>query len=78
MSQYFFLSTGLQVVLKSIIRAMAPLLQITLLILFVIIIFAITGMEFFMGKFHKTCYVFDPISGSKYSLPIALCAEHTL
>ncbi|XP_030853656.1 voltage-dependent calcium channel type A subunit alpha-1 isoform X7 [Strongylocentrotus purpuratus] len=56
---------SLQVVLKSIIRAMAPLLQITLLILFVIIIFAITGMEFFMGKFHQTCYVFDPISGNE-------------
>nr|XP_054769473.1 voltage-dependent calcium channel type A subunit alpha-1-like [Lytechinus pictus] len=54
---------SLQVVLKSIIRAMAPLLQITLLILFVIIIFAITGMEFFMGKFHRTCFVYDPVAG---------------
>ncbi|XP_071506824.1 voltage-dependent calcium channel type A subunit alpha-1-like isoform X3 [Diadema antillarum] len=48
---------SLQVVLKSIIRAMAPLLQIALLILFVIIIFSITGMEFFMGKFHKACFI---------------------
>ncbi|XP_072014634.1 voltage-dependent calcium channel type A subunit alpha-1-like isoform X8 [Amphiura filiformis] len=47
---------SLQVVLKSIIRAMAPLMQIGLLILFVIIIFAITGMEFFQGLFHKTCF----------------------
>ena len=56
-----FSFTGLQVVLKSIIRAMAPLMQIGLLILFVIIIFAITGMEFFQGKFHYTClYTEDP------------------
>ncbi|XP_033121214.1 voltage-dependent calcium channel type A subunit alpha-1-like [Anneissia japonica] len=47
---------SLQVVLKSIICAMAPLLQIGLLIFFVIVIFAITGMEFFRGVFHKTCF----------------------
>ncbi|XP_077986579.1 voltage-dependent calcium channel type A subunit alpha-1-like isoform X3 [Glandiceps talaboti] len=48
---------SLQVVLKSILKAMAPLLQIALLIVFMILIFAITGMEFFLGKFHKTCYL---------------------
>ncbi|XP_071801996.1 voltage-dependent calcium channel type A subunit alpha-1-like isoform X9 [Asterias amurensis] len=50
---------SLQVVLKAILKAMAPLLQIGLLILFVIIIFAITGMEFFQGKFHSTCFIAD-------------------
>ncbi|XP_033643023.1 voltage-dependent P/Q-type calcium channel subunit alpha-1A-like isoform X11 [Asterias rubens] len=50
---------SLQVVLKAILKAMAPLLQIGLLILFVIIIFAITGMEFFQGKFHNTCFIAD-------------------
>nr|XP_006819159.1 PREDICTED: voltage-dependent P/Q-type calcium channel subunit alpha-1A-like [Saccoglossus kowalevskii] len=48
---------SLQVVLKSILKAMAPLLQIALLIVFMILIFAITGMEFFLGKFHATCYI---------------------
>ncbi|CAH1786622.1 unnamed protein product [Owenia fusiformis] len=47
---------SLQVVLKSIIRAMAPLLQIGLLVLFAIIIFAIVGLEFYSGVFHTTCY----------------------
>ncbi|PAA86585.1 hypothetical protein BOX15_Mlig012532g2 [Macrostomum lignano] len=47
---------SLQVVLKSIIRAMAPLLQIALLVLFAILIFAIIGLEFFSGSFHKTCF----------------------
>jgi hypothetical protein len=46
---------GLQVVLKSILKAMAPLLQIGLLVLFAIIIFAIIGLEFFFGVFHNAC-----------------------
>nr|XP_060632682.1 voltage-dependent L-type calcium channel subunit alpha-1C isoform X6 [Anolis sagrei ordinatus] len=36
---------------------MVPLLHIALLVLFVIIIYAIIGLELFMGKMHKTCYV---------------------
>lgn len=47
---------GLQVVLKSIIKAMAPLVQIGLLVLFAIVIFAIIGLEFYSGALHKTCY----------------------
>ncbi|XP_050776688.1 voltage-dependent L-type calcium channel subunit alpha-1C isoform X5 [Gopherus flavomarginatus] len=35
---------------------MVPLLHIALLVLFVIIIYAIIGLELFMGKMHKTCY----------------------
>ncbi|GFS62112.1 voltage-dependent calcium channel type A subunit alpha-1 [Trichonephila clavipes] len=48
---------SLQVVLKSIIKAMAPLLQIGLLVLFAIVIFAIIGLEFYSGALHKTCYL---------------------
>ena len=47
---------GLQIVLKSIFRAMAPLLQIGLLLLFAITIFAIVGLEFYSGGFHMTCF----------------------
>uniref|UniRef100_A0A4W6FBD9 Voltage-dependent L-type calcium channel subunit alpha n=1 Tax=Lates calcarifer TaxID=8187 RepID=A0A4W6FBD9_LATCA len=47
---------SLQVVLNSIIKAMVPLLHIALLVLFVIIIYAIIGLELFMGKMHKTCF----------------------
>lgn len=50
-----FHSPGLQVVLKSILRAMAPLLQIGLLVLFAIVIFAIVGLEFYSGAFHSAC-----------------------
>lgn len=35
---------------------MAPLLQIGLLVLFAIVIFAIIGLEFYSGALHKTCY----------------------
>lgn len=35
---------------------MAPLLQIALLVLFAIVIFAIIGLEFYSGVLHKTCY----------------------
>lgn len=55
---------GLQVVLKSIIKAMAPLLQIGLLVLFAIVIFAIIGLEFYSGALHKTCYSIEDLCKS--------------
>ncbi|XP_045549040.1 voltage-dependent L-type calcium channel subunit alpha-1D isoform X1 [Salmo salar] len=48
---------SLQVVLNAIIKAMVPLLHIALLVLFVIIIYAIIGLELFIGKMHATCYL---------------------
>uniref|UniRef100_O73700-7 Isoform 7 of Voltage-dependent L-type calcium channel subunit alpha-1D n=1 Tax=Gallus gallus TaxID=9031 RepID=O73700-7 len=50
---------SLQVVLNSIIKAMVPLLHIALLVLFVIIIYAIIGLELFIGKMHKSCFLID-------------------
>ncbi|KAK6305186.1 hypothetical protein J4Q44_G00239660 [Coregonus suidteri] len=50
---------SLQVVLKSIMKAMVPLLQIGLLLFFAILMFAIIGVEFYMGKFHTTCFNLD-------------------
>nr|AEJ87268.1 voltage operated calcium channel Cav1B [Dugesia japonica] len=47
---------SLQVVMNSIMRAMVPLFHIALLALFVIIIYAIIGLELFSGKLHSTCY----------------------
>ncbi len=47
---------GLQVVLNSIIKAMVPLLHIALLVIFVIVIYAIIGLELFVGRMHRTCY----------------------
>eukprot|EP00794_Sanderia_malayensis_P016877 gene16877-18582_t len=47
---------SLQVVMKSLIRAMVPLLQILLLVLFVIVIYAIIGLELLRGSFHYTCF----------------------
>ncbi|XP_026318238.1 muscle calcium channel subunit alpha-1-like [Hyposmocoma kahamanoa] len=47
---------SLQIVLNSILKAMIPLLHIALLVIFVIIIYAIIGLELFSGKMHKTCY----------------------
>ncbi|KAK7579828.1 hypothetical protein V9T40_000457 [Parthenolecanium corni] len=57
---------SLQVVLKSIIKAMAPLLQIGLLVLFAIIIFAIIGLEFYSGALHKTCYKLENLNEMDY------------
>lgn len=48
--------SGLQVVLKSIMKAMVPLLQIAVLLLFFIVVCSIIGLELYMGKFHKTCF----------------------
>ncbi|RVE48330.1 hypothetical protein evm_006990 [Chilo suppressalis] len=47
---------SLQIVLNSILKAMIPLLHIALLVIFVIIIYAIIGLELFSGKMHKSCY----------------------
>lgn len=63
---------GLQVVLNSIIKAMVPLLHIALLVLFVIIIYAIIGLELFIGKMHATCYV---IESGKMGLFIYLAVD---
>nr|KAG5712091.1 hypothetical protein BaRGS_020817 [Batillaria attramentaria] len=56
---------SLQVVLKSIIRAMAPLLQVCLLVLFAIVIFAIIGLEFYVGVFHSACFRIDSSGSSE-------------
>lgn len=55
-SQLSFSYSGLQVVLNAILMAMIPLFHIALLVLFVIIIFAIIGLELFSGLLHKTCF----------------------
>ncbi|KAG7485905.1 voltage-dependent P Q-type calcium channel subunit alpha-1A [Solea senegalensis] len=74
---------SLQVVLKSIMKAMIPLLQIGLLLFVAILMFAIIGLEFYMGKFHTTCY--DEMTGETVDdlpcgteLPSRLCPNGTL
>ena len=39
--------------------ALVPLFHIFLLVLFVIIVYAIVGLEMFSSKLHKTCYTDD-------------------
>ncbi|CAG7818987.1 unnamed protein product [Allacma fusca] len=46
---------SLQVVMNSILKAIMPLFQIALLVLFVIVIYAIIGLELFSGVMHSTC-----------------------
>lgn len=59
-------------------KAMIPLLQIGVLLFVAILMFAIIGLEFYMGKFHSTCY--DSVTGEifsktkkKTSLPLNVC-----
>lgn len=59
-------------VLNSILRAMVPLLHIALLVLFVIIIYAIIGLELFSGKLHETC--FDNVTSK---LLLSTCGMYT-
>ncbi|KAJ3600004.1 hypothetical protein NHX12_033956 [Muraenolepis orangiensis] len=51
----FIVVLSLQIVLKSIMKAMVPLLQIGMLLFFAILMFAIIGLEFYSGKLHHTC-----------------------
>ena len=47
--------------MSSIAKAIGPLVNIALLLLFAIIIFAIVGLEFYSGALNKTCYdIRDP------------------
>lgn len=72
--------TGLQVVLNSILRAMVPLLHIALLVIFVIIIYAIVGLELFLGQLHKTCYTNNTGKSVLFS-PWSICClyyHHTI
>ncbi|KAM5335782.1 voltage-dependent L-type calcium channel subunit alpha-1C isoform 22-T22 [Glossophaga mutica] len=55
---------------------MVPLLHIALLVLFVIIIYAIIGLELFMGKMHKTCYNQEGIAAEDDPSPCALETGH--
>uniref|UniRef100_A0A6Q2ZKU4 Voltage-dependent P/Q-type calcium channel subunit alpha-1A n=1 Tax=Esox lucius TaxID=8010 RepID=A0A6Q2ZKU4_ESOLU len=65
---------SLQVVLKSIMKAMIPLLQIGLLLFVAILMFAIIGLEFYMGKFHTTCFdIFYDELPCGTELPSRLC-----
>uniref|UniRef100_A0A4W5KP20 Calcium voltage-gated channel subunit alpha1 E n=1 Tax=Hucho hucho TaxID=62062 RepID=A0A4W5KP20_9TELE len=63
---------SLQIVLKSIMKAMVPLLQIGLLLFFAILMFAIIGLEFYSGKLHHTCL---PTDSSKSESPMRKCPE---
>ncbi|XP_054902892.1 voltage-dependent R-type calcium channel subunit alpha-1E [Poeciliopsis prolifica] len=66
---------SLQIVLKSIMKAMVPLLQIGLLLFFAILMFAIIGLEFYSGKLHKTCtpqpgiLENETVDSSEYNFP---------
>uniref|UniRef100_A0A674PPN6 Voltage-dependent N-type calcium channel subunit alpha n=1 Tax=Takifugu rubripes TaxID=31033 RepID=A0A674PPN6_TAKRU len=72
---------SLQVVLKSIMKAMVPLLQIGLLLFFAIVMFAIIGVEFYMGKFHTTCFRTDTGESTDWSCgqepPARICPNGT-
>uniref|UniRef100_A0A8C6T8N0 Ion transport domain-containing protein n=1 Tax=Neogobius melanostomus TaxID=47308 RepID=A0A8C6T8N0_9GOBI len=63
---------SLQIVLKSIMKAMIPLLQIGLLLFFAILMFAIIGLEFYSGKLHHTCTPHPRIQGTSSILIIVL------
>ena len=56
---FLCLIAGLQVVMSSIGKAIGPLVNIALLLLFAVIIFAIIGLEFYSGALNRTCYSLD-------------------
>uniref|UniRef100_A0A8C9TYZ8 Calcium voltage-gated channel subunit alpha1 E n=1 Tax=Scleropages formosus TaxID=113540 RepID=A0A8C9TYZ8_SCLFO len=66
---------SLQIVLKSIMKAMVPLLQIGLLLFFAILMFAIIGLEFYSGKLHLTCAPLPNISEYKFPCGNRKCPE---
>ena len=69
-SDIFFQFSGLQVVMSAIGKAIGPLVNIALLLLFAIIIFAIIGLEFYAGALNKTCYDLSDLSKFTFFQPI--------
>ncbi|KAL2090513.1 hypothetical protein ACEWY4_012776 [Coilia grayii] len=47
---------SLQVVMSSILKSMLPMFHISLLVFFMVTIYAIAGLDLFKCKMHKTCY----------------------
>uniref|UniRef100_A0A3Q3MIH8 Voltage-dependent R-type calcium channel subunit alpha-1E-like n=1 Tax=Mastacembelus armatus TaxID=205130 RepID=A0A3Q3MIH8_9TELE len=66
---------SLQIVLKSIMKAMIPLLQIGLLLFFAILMFAIIGLEFYSGKLHHTCLPSVDILELAFACGVRKCPE---
>uniref|UniRef100_A0AAY4DP83 Voltage-dependent calcium channel alpha-1 subunit IQ domain-containing protein n=1 Tax=Denticeps clupeoides TaxID=299321 RepID=A0AAY4DP83_9TELE len=66
---------SLQIVLKSIMKAMVPLLQIGLLLFFAILMFAIIGLEFYSGKLHHTCLPSPDILEVEFACGVRKCPE---
>uniref|UniRef100_A0A8C1NDB1 Calcium channel, voltage-dependent, R type, alpha 1E subunit b n=1 Tax=Cyprinus carpio TaxID=7962 RepID=A0A8C1NDB1_CYPCA len=66
---------SLQIVLKSIIKAMVPLLQIGLLLFFAILMFAIIGLEFYSGKLHHTYNETVDSSEVEFACGVRKCPE---
>ncbi|KAF3852852.1 hypothetical protein F7725_006207 [Dissostichus mawsoni] len=73
-------SVGSQLDLRTLraVRVLRPLKLIGLLLFVAILMFAIIGLEFYMGQFHTTCY--DKLSGDRVDerpcgeeLPSRLC-----
>ena len=48
--------------ISAILKAIGPLVNIALLLLFAIIIFAIVGLEFYAGALNSTCYDITDLS----------------
>ena len=65
-------------VLKSILKALAPLMQIGLLVMFAILIFAIIGLEFYSGALHKTCYAIDQLGEFDDHFLVTLSQVHNI
>ena len=61
---------SLQIVMNAILMAIIPLINIALLVLFVIIIYAIIGLELFSGLLHRTC--FNKVTGKHHTTSVAI------
>ncbi|CBY36266.1 unnamed protein product [Oikopleura dioica] len=48
-------SPSLQVVMSAILKALGPIFNIFILLVFFIVVFAIVGVEFYAGGYHSHC-----------------------
>eukprot|EP01135_Chromosphaera_perkinsii_P012279 Nk52_evm16s2630 gene=Nk52_evmTU16s2630 len=69
----------LQIVMNSILQSLPNLANIGLLLLFLIVVYGIMGLQFFVGKLHRSCYWDDDntqVSPFTYCDGDTLCGQN--
>jgi len=71
-----WLTNGTAIILKSLKKAAPLLVNVSFLIGFFWLLFAIVGIQAFKSSFSRSCVWIDPLGVSNYTDPFTLCGGH--